>query len=265
MKSRSHRREPHRSLAANVAARVLADLGVEHPTEAPIETLAFMRGCLVRDAPSTGARATLIRVGTKGVIGVAGGLPLEQRRFAVAHELGHFEVHPGHAYAGLCRGADFQASYTREGREEEANSFASEFLMPRHLLTDRCDVEEVEWKHVQAIASEFEVSLTAAALRFVTMCPERVALVACKAGKVVWVWRGPTFGKWIAPGRALDSYSLAFDYADRGSVSLRRETISANTWLDDVDDNAELFEHAFVLGRYGIVMSLLWIPSNAQL
>lgn len=264
MKSRRPRREPHRSRAANVATRVLTDLGIEHPTEAPIETLAFMRGCLVRDAPSTGARATLVRVGAKGVIGVAGGLPLEQRRFAVAHELGHFEVHPRHAYAGLCRGADFQANYTRGGREEEANAFASELLMPRNLLTDRCDVKAVEWKHVQAIASEFEVSLTAAALRFVSLCPERAALVACKDGKVIWTWRGPSFAKWIAPGRALDPYSLAFDYADRGSVSPRRETVLASAWIDDVDGDDEMFEHAFMLGRYGIVMSLLWIPFDAR-
>ena len=62
-----------------------------------------------------------------------------------------------------------------------------------------------------------------------------------------------------------DSYSLAFDYAQGGAVSAHRETVSASAWLDDVDDDAELFEHAFVLGRYGMVMSLLWIPVDSGL
>src|SRR5689334_5136357 len=100
------RREPIASLGIQGARRVRQALGYHHPTELPIEVLAHMRGVLVRPAPTTGARANVIRIGDRGVVGVADGLPDDQRRWAIGHELGHFELHPDVSYVGLCTGDD---------------------------------------------------------------------------------------------------------------------------------------------------------------
>ena len=258
---RSRRRiEPHRSRATSVAKRVYKELGLAHPTEAPLETLAYVRGALVEYASMTGSRAQLARVGKRSVITVSAALPPEQARFAIAHELGHFEVHTSASYLGICTGKDFVASYKNSGREGEANSFAAELLMPEHLVSSKCDVAKVTWKVVKPIAEEFEVSLTAAAMRFIDLCPEAVALVCSHNGHIEWSSRGKDFWGWIDAGQKLDKWSLAWDYFEKGTLSLHPETVTANAWIANANDELELVEHSISLPSWGRVLSLLWLP-----
>lgn len=256
------RRAPHTSLAANVARNVLRELELRHPAEVSIDVLAHMRKALVDEGEVRGARAVALRVGERAIISVRRGLPPEQRRFAIAHELGHLELHPKRSYLGLCTDDDVVAAYHASGHEQEANAFAAELLMPEVWLAPACDVTKVSWDPIRSIAAEFQVSLTAAALRFVELCPERVALVCSSDRRVRWSWRGPTFGYWIEQGRALDPYSLAIDFWVRGEVPRFPETVSASAWVGGVDDDAELTEHAIAFPGLGIVMSLLWIKSE---
>ncbi len=259
MKAR-RRVEPHRSLASNVAKRVYEELRLAHPTEARLEALAYVRGALVEYAPMKGSRAQLARVGKRSVITVSETLPPEQARFAIAHELGHFEVHSSASYLGICTSKDFVANYKGSGREGEANSFAAELLMPEHLVSPKCDVPKVSWKVVKPIADEFEVSLTAAAMRFVDLCPEAVALVCSHDGHVEWTSRGEDFWGWIDPGQKLDKWSLAWDYFEKGTISQHPETVTANAWIANVSDDLELVEHSVSLPSWGRVLSLLWLP-----
>ncbi len=231
-----------------------------HPTEIPIEVLAHMRGALVRPAPATGARANLIRVGGRAVIGVADALPDEQRRWAIAHELGHLELHPGTSYFGLCTGDDMLLDYLASGQEQEANAFAAELLMPDDLYGPKCDVRRVTWAPIKALAEEFKVSLTAAALRFLAFTYDRVAVVACKDGAVQWSRATRDFGARLPRGASLDQWSLAYDFFKKGVCSEVPETVTASAWVPGARDDAELVEHVLPMPRLGTVLSLLWFP-----
>ena len=203
-------------------------------------------------------------MGSRAVISIRGGLSRESFRFAVAHELGHLELHPAKNYLNLCTDIAVESSdYLSSGHEPEANAFAAELLMPESLVSRFADVKQVTWEPVRAIAAEFQVPLTSAALRFVASCPERVALVSSVRGKVDWTARGRDFGHWIAK-QPLDRFTLAFDYWDTGRVSRVPETVSANAWIEALDDDAELVEHAIALPGYDQVLSLLWIKSDAE-
>src|SRR5580692_4968917 len=102
------KRQPILALGIQHARAVRTEVGYKHPTELEIEVIAHMRGALVRASPTTGSRASLLRVGERGIIGIAQGLPAEQRRWAIAHELGHFETHANVSYLGLCTGEDLR-------------------------------------------------------------------------------------------------------------------------------------------------------------
>lgn len=128
------RREPLINLGIKRARVVRQEVGYLHPTELPIEVLAHMRKALVRPAPTTGARANVVRIADCAIVSVAGGLPDDQRRWAIAHELGHVELHPGVSYVGLCTGEDMLLDYLGSGREQEANAFAAELLMPEDFM-----------------------------------------------------------------------------------------------------------------------------------
>ena len=255
-------------------ARAVRDaIGLRHPTELEIEVVAFMRGALVRGTPMNGARANLLRAGARehrdgmhderieGVISVADHLPREQWRWAIAHELGHFEAHPNVNYLGFCTGDDLRADYTSSGREPEANAFAAELLMPEHLYRNRVDgVTKVSWDPVTTFASEFQVSMTAAALRFVSLTGERLALYVCKDGKVAWSSGTRDFGRRLPKGSPLSQWSLASDYFTKGQVPKHPETVSADAWAPNARDGEEVVEHALEQPSYRTVMSLVWFP-----
>jgi len=262
-------------MAMQHARAVREAIGLRHPTELEIEVIAYMRGALVRGTPMNGARANLLRTGThapradnlddrvEGVISVAGHLPHEQRRWAIAHELGHFESHPNVNYLGFCTGEDLRADYASSGREPEANAFAAELLMPDHLYRKRVDgVAKVSWDPVQTLASEFQVSLTAAALRFVSLTGERLALYVCKDGKVAWSSGTRDFGRRLPKGSPLSQWSLASDYFKKGSVPKHPETVSAEAWAPNARDGEEVVEHALSQPNYRTVMSLVRFPSR---
>lgn len=188
------RRQPIRGIGTSAARAVRSAIGYAHPTEVEIEIIAYMRGALVRVSPAKGARANLLRLDGRGIIGVAESLSFEERRWAVAHELGHFEAHADVSFLGLCSSTDMVPAYEASGREPEANAFAAELLMPDDLFAPKCDVAKVSWTPIRALAEEFAVSVTAAGLRFLEFTDERVAIVCAKDGVVVWTSGTKEFG-----------------------------------------------------------------------
>jgi Zn-dependent peptidase ImmA (M78 family) len=257
--ARGTRRVPHYSKAEAIARSVRKKLRLAEPTEARIETLAYMRGLAVDVLPSQGSRAVLLRTARGGVITVSSGLSNAERRFAVAHEWGHYEIHPNNSFAGLCTGDDLRGSYLSSGFEQEANAFAAEFLMPRELAAPLCDVRKVSFAPIERIAERFQVSLTAAALRFVTLCPERTALVCSRDRVVSWCRPGPDFGHYIRQGMPLTTWSLAIDLWEKGHLPAHPETVDASAWLERARCDEDMAEHAVALGNTGLVLSLLWI------
>lgn len=254
------RREPLLNIGIRGARIVHGSIGYQHPTELPIEVLAHMRGALVRAAPTTGTRANVIRIGGRAVVGVAAGLPEDQRRWAIAHELGHFELHPGDSYVGLCTGEDLVLDYLGSGREQEANAFAAELLMPENLYARRCDVAKVSWGPIKTLAQEFQVSVTAAALRFLAFTYDRVAVVCCKDGVVKWTRSTHDFGRRLAKGDKLDSWSLTYDFFAKGACGASPESVTASAWVPGARDDSEVVEHVLPMPRLGMTLTLLWFP-----
>jgi Zn-dependent peptidase ImmA (M78 family) len=255
-------REPIRELGIAAARKLRAAIAYEHPNEIEIEVLAFMRGAVVRGAPVRGARANLIRVGDRGIIGISEGLTVEERRWAIAHELGHFEIHADVSFVGLCSSDDMRASYRAGGREPEANAFAAELLMPADLFAPKCDVARVSWDVVRGLAKTFVVSTTAAALRFVALTDERVAVVCMKEGVIEWTIATKDFGTRPQRGARVGEWTEAYDFFHRGIVSDTPQTVSASAWLDeDGIDDEELVEHVFASPHLRSALSLLWRKS----
>ena len=252
-------REPIKALGIAAARKVRDEIGYASPTELEIEVLAYMRGVMVRRAEARGARANLVRVGDRAIVGVADGLSAVERRWAIAHELGHFEAHPDVNFLDLfCSSGDMLPSYRTSGREPEANAFAAELLMPEDLFTPRCDMPRVSWHPIEELARSFEVSVMAAGLRFLDCTEERVALVCMKDGKVEWTKSSKGFGARPTKGRKVTPWTEAHSWFEKEEVASEPQSVSASAWLDERRDDEELFEHVFPLRSLGMAMSLLW-------
>lgn len=111
--------------------------------------------------------------------------------FTLAHELGHYLLHRLDLENGViqCKRQDMFRWNSEYGmREAEANEFASYLLMPRNLFEDAMKGEDLSLHLMQHVASHFDVSLTAAILKWLQFTGKRAMLVVGKDGFVDWVW-----------------------------------------------------------------------------
>src|SRR5262245_52921724 len=92
---KSSRRQPDVERARQVADALRAEQELRHPTEAPIEDLAWLLGATIHDAPLEGTEGRLVTSpDSDPVIEVSTYIRYPyQRRFVIAHELGHLLLH----------------------------------------------------------------------------------------------------------------------------------------------------------------------------
>jgi len=127
----------------------------------------MMNGVLVREGGLEGADARLLRSGDKGIIRVNSNIrELGRRRFAMAHELGHWQLHQGVSQYWDCTEQDM-VNYSGSTIEVEANTFASELLMPSRLFRPACRKADPSIAILRTLAVEFSTSLTSTAVRYV--------------------------------------------------------------------------------------------------
>ena len=151
----------HRSAIAirREAERLLKAAGI---TRAPIslrDVVSFLNLSLVeRRREPFGSEAALVPLGDGHAIELHGASGERRLRFTIAHEIGHFLLHPGRVVSE--RGG--AANHATARLEHEADLFAAELLMPEHLV--RQAVLE-DGPDVRRLADRFDVSAQAMSLR----------------------------------------------------------------------------------------------------
>jgi hypothetical protein len=229
-----------------------------------LEDLAMALGVLVKDAPLDSCVARLTRTGDTGVVRVKRGLgPAGRRRFAISHELGHWQLHRQHSQVFACTEQDMVARYKESRIEAEANSFASALLMPEFLVRERRTDERPSFEQIERLADDFSTSLTATAIRWMEIADDYAAAVISQNGKVKW-WRGTMRFEealWIAPGANLSPLTLAAKVASNDPRVHGPEEIDLAAWTHGSEDLASdvLIEETRSLGTFGQTLSLLWL------
>lgn len=143
--------------------------------EAPVdvEKVARYLGAKVRFSPFEGELAgMLVRGGLQPVIGVNSLYHLNRRRFTIAHECGHLQLHDQEIFIDRSfRDRSFQIHWRDERsqlavdpNEVEANCFAAELLMPHKMLEHdlaELDLDIEEEGELRELAQRYKVSLQA--------------------------------------------------------------------------------------------------------
>ena len=259
-------RTPPEMMKAQAAAYRLAQLyAIKHPEAICLEDIAMDRGVLVKSGPLDGCEARLLRKGKRGIIRINRSIrETGHQRFAVAHELGHWELHDSSQWF-ICTAANLR-DYERSPLEAEANTFAAELLMPTYLVRSRCENTSPSLTIIKSIADEFRVSLTAAAIRFVRLNRHECVLVSSKKAQVRWCMKNTDrFGLWIEHGQAIHPQSLA-GCAYAGEELLDEpEQVPAETWFPKHEnpETLEVSEHTILMRDYEAALSLLVI-SDAE-
>jgi hypothetical protein len=191
-----------------------------------------------------------------------------RRRFSVAHELGHYHIprHKGIAKPPCAEADLLVRDSDAKVIEWEANDFAAELLMPAQLFSSDAAQCTPCFSSVYTLASPeaYDVSVTAAAWRFVQTTGESCALVVTKNEVVEWVARSRTF-RYALPmnGQHVRAETVAGALARGEASSPEAETVPAHAWFDYECNEIELFESTHSIQTTGQVLSLLWgVPTD---
>jgi len=252
--------EPRNILAEAAAHNLTQSYGISSPEQMILEDIALCRGVLVIEGKLKGADARLVHKGDRGLIRVKSGLAGTSRgRFAIAHELGHWELHKEISQWQFCTESNLR-DYSSSPAEVEANVFAAELLMPSLLFRPQCEGVEPSLELIEALSEEYGVSITATAVRFVDETDTACIIVISENGRVKW-WKKSEQCEWlqISSNWKIRDTSLAWDCFRNEMVPPEGAGVKPSAWFEEshASNLGEIAEQSIRLGKHPTVLTLL--------
>jgi hypothetical protein len=247
------------------ATSIIRERNIRYPSEIYVRDIAMSLGAYVRERELEGCEARLVRKENLGIISVNKTIPEKGRkRFAIAHEIGHFILHTGTQLI-LCDEEDMHAWKESKKREIGANEFAASLLMPCDVFIRSIHAGQPTFDAISDIAKEFRTTLTATALRYVSFSNEPCALVVSKDCVIKWYRKSGNFNFHVKVGEKLSFDTFAFDFFDGIDLPKDPDSVPARAWLaGEIDEESDIIEQSVSIGNYGVVLSLLWICDDIR-
>jgi len=253
---------------SEIAARkVFEECGLDFPTELPISQIILGRKAFYDEQPLSGKEGEIISVDGKSIITVNSNISFPtKKRFVAAHELGHHEMHKGLFPIISDTEYDLLSWYHGGPHEIEANEFAAEFLMPSELFYDEVKRRKFGPEVIDYLSTKFQVSKTAAVLRFVKRGNYPVFVVCCRDNKMKWFkksddwWHYSLFEKDQPPPFG----TVAYEVFTKGT-HYRKEELKQDIWKfdwfkpkNDDDPDKRFYEYCLFVPAYNYSLSVIW-------
>lgn len=246
------------------AREIIRSLDIEDSPEIDIEAIAMERGAIVLEGSLKGAEGRLSILGLQALITVRSDIPeFGKKRFIMAHELGHFELHQTKFITVSCLDSDFSEWGKNKPLEVEANYFAAELLMPEHIFKGKTNGKALSKSLIESLSKEFQTSLTATSIRFVTLRSE-YALVCSEKSVIKWFVIGEEFPYNLNVRGKLHPNSIAYDFLKGHSLPNKFLPVTVDAWIDDYkfNTNDKVMEMAIALPSYSQVLSFIYVDSD---
>ena len=250
------------SLGFKAPAAVLDELGVTTSADILIEAIAEYCGATILYEPLDGCEARILGSGDRAFITVNANAPRGRQRFSAGHELGHWMRDRG-KIAFSCTDANLVRDWGDDNPERRANRYATDLLLPRKLFEASAKGMSPLFESVRHLASEFEMSLTATAIRLVEL-GDAPSMIICNAvdGRR-WFFRSCTVPLWpvARPGSSTHAAKLLAGATSRPVGPL---SVDADEWVDHPGASKyAVVEDSLVSG--GLVLTLLWWKDESQI
>lgn len=194
-------------------------------------------------------------------------------RFTLAHELGHYFI-PYHR-KGLMNGSlkphgsiSYLVNQAAWKIEREADAFASMLLMPYESVRAFIKRKPFSFELIEELALTYNVSKSAAALRYVDIGDTPIMVVYAVNGKIRWTSHRDDFPFWrlkygSGKGNKVPEYTVmgTFFYDKDDSDCNSEETIFAKDCFDtprEEDNNREFYEWCIPYSRGNSALSIIW-------
>lgn len=234
----------------------------------PIE-IAHSRNIMVRAKPDTeaGVSGMLLRHGNQfGILYATHISSVGFQRFSIAHELGHYFLE-GHVDHVLKDGMHTSHSgyISADPFELEADAFASGLLLPETPVKRVVRLNDPGLATIEKIATQFQASLTATAIRYAELTDDAVAVVISTGANVDYCFlsdamKGLPRIEWLRKGAALpcDTCTDDFNSDPRRVQKAERaeQDIDVRAWLGGTKREI-VTEEVIGLGSYGKTLTVL--------
>ena len=238
-----------------------------------LEALAQTRRIFIRemDSDEDGVSGMLLRHGDTFGILYSTQIPnIGFQRFSIAHELGHYFI-DGHLDQIPF---DDNMHRSRAGfvsnnyYEREADHFAAGLLMPITPVRRVIHKSPSGLGGIQAVQQETNASLTAAAIRYVGLTDEAVAIIISSNRIVDYCFMSETMRSlegidWLYKGTLVPSDTITESILDKSEEEQREAyaegEVDITAWFGDHRSVAAL-EEVIGLGSYGRVLTVLTYP-----
>jgi hypothetical protein len=259
------------------AERVIDELAISSLEDLlHLDLIAWARGAIVRENHLTGAEARITIAGKRAIITISTAITDPRRkRFSIAHELGHLEMHRYKSELTFCTTQDLNNWETRRDHtnyEQEANEFASALLLPERFFAQMCSKEAPSLNFISELANTFNVSLTATALRYLRFCNEPCAIIFSQDGYGKWFRKSKEFedvGVFMEARGRLDPSNSVVTFFHQYTSNIPRMTprrVSASNWFapGKYREDATILEDSWAMPTYNAVITLLWIDEDIE-
>lgn len=188
-----------------------------------------------------------------------------RKRFTIAHEFGHYILHRHQQDRFECGNDDIETGDNNERDiETQADLFASTLLMPLDDFRRQVDGQPISFDLLGHCADRYGVSLTAAALRWTEIAPQRAVLVASRDDHLLWAKSNKaalTSGAYFATRKnTIELPGDALAHSSNGRAASQQQTTSAKRWFPREPDSMPLTEMIRVAGQYDYTLTLLLLP-----
>ena len=248
------------------ARELIAELRIEDPSEIEIHLIAAHLDVIVQEKEMHGSDGRMMRIDGVAMISVRESIAFSgQKRFVIAHELGHVLLHPKVRQIdelSLAQASNW--SLNQEPEEIEANLFAAEILMPQSLFLPRIQGREPGFALFKELAAEFGTTLTAVAIQFIRYTKEECVIVASRNGQRKWFHTSGTFGFRLRDETDVHKYSCAFELEASKESAVRGDDVPAGCWLHgySTTDNMECVTEDAIWSKAFGALSLIWIKDD---
>ena len=247
---------------------LLQDLGITEPEEIDIEAIAQYCRATIQYKPLEGCQARIIGYGNRAIIAVSSSERRARQRFSGAHELGHWMCDHNHI-SFSCSEKELATEWSKDNPERRANRYAADLLLPEFMFRPRSKDRDITFDTVHDLASQFNMSLTATAIRLVEFGSFPSIIVCNDKNKLRWFSKDRDLPSAIRlrdrPGRATIAYDLLHGAESPGHPV----DVYADSWIDREDaDRYSIREDSIRISlRDGLtlVVSLLWWKDERQL
>jgi hypothetical protein len=235
-----------------------------------LKEIVHARGAILRELQLEGAEARLLTGPGRPIIAVSSSpfISHHRRRFSIAHELGHLELHRGTRLLINCTKRDIQdkPENTNIDTEQEANKFAAAFLMPARFVEKPFTDCEPSFDIISEWSAKLVTSLTATAFRFVRFTPEPIAVVYSVQGIIQYFQSSAEFmelGVFPDVKNPVGTETDAKKLFQSGNTKNQWRVTRASEWFREnktaFDKTDEIKEWSIRMPSYDAVLSLLWV------